>query len=201
MRTLWVLTLTAVMLLATLATPAAASHRPRSHHHKPTVVDLVVKASGAKGFDRNPYDYDILREALKATGLADDLAKAEKITVWAPNDRAFRRLARDLGWKGKGGEKAVFKFVARATGDLLPDVLRYHVTPGKLKARKVLKLAEQRAEVPTLLGETIRLTPRLRLVDKEPDLINPKLREPLDLRARNGVVHTIGRVLIPVDLP
>jgi hypothetical protein len=40
------------------------------------------------------------------------------------------------------------------------------------------------------------------LVDEDPQLPNPFLAlGAVNLRAQNGVIHTISRVLIPVDVP
>ena len=41
-----------------------------------TVVDAVIGASGTEGFDHNGNDYDLLREALVATGLVGAVAEA-----------------------------------------------------------------------------------------------------------------------------
>jgi uncharacterized surface protein with fasciclin (FAS1) repeats len=191
-----------VTLVLALAVPAAAGgNDDRRRHHGRDVVDVVLAVSGSKGFDRNPNDYDLLRESLVATGLADDLKAAKRITVWAPKDRAFTRLARDLGWKGSR-ERWAFRFLARNVGtDVLADVLQYHVTPRKLSARDVTKLAKRDKPLKTLLGPTIKVTRGLRLIDKEPDLRNPRIVPPINVRASNGIIHTINRVLIPVDLP
>ncbi|MFK8025874.1 MAG: hypothetical protein AB8G26_18105, partial [Ilumatobacter sp.] len=79
------------------------------------VVDIVLSVSGSDGFDRNQRDYDMLREALVATGLAGAVAASDDITVFAPNDRAFIRLAQDLGYDGRD-EAGALGFLVAATG-------------------------------------------------------------------------------------
>ena len=39
------------------------------------------------------------------------------------------------------------------------------------------------------------------LIDNDPDLENPRLTFPINVVASNGIIHTITRVLIPLDLP
>ena len=39
------------------------------------------------------------------------------------------------------------------------------------------------------------------LIDNEPDLANPALNFPINIVADNGIIHTISRVLIPLDIP
>ncbi|MEM9565052.1 MAG: fasciclin domain-containing protein [Actinomycetota bacterium] len=164
-----------------------------------SAVDVVLAASGDAGFDHDRLDYDLLREALLATGLADAVATAEDITVFAPNDRAFIRLARDLGYRGWDGAGA-FASIAEATGfesadnpGLLDDVLLYHVAAG---GRTV---AELQGEVETLLGASVAVHGR-RVIDGDPDDRDAWIRRPKDVATGNGVVQTVSRVLRPIDL-
>ena len=56
-----------------------------------------------------------------------------------------------------------------------------------------------RQEIPTLQGGTIK--PKFfRVGDNEPDLQDPYLFWPINIRASNGFIHTINRVLIPLDI-
>jgi uncharacterized surface protein with fasciclin (FAS1) repeats len=155
------------------------------------IVEVVVGASGAPGtFDRNPWDYDILRDAVIAAGLADALAAPGPLTVFAPNDYAFIRTAADLGIRGS--EEQVLAGLAAALGDKLDDVLLYHVTGGRLRAGAVLRAGD----IETLNGQSFQVD-GLRLVDKS-DLRDPWLNVfALNIPASNGVIHGITRVLLP----
>ncbi len=166
----------------------------------PSIVDIVLDVSGTEGFDKNRRDYDILREALVATGLVNAVVEAQDITVFAPNDRAFIRLARDLGFKGKN-EAKVFAFLAEATGfvsaeepGLLDDVLLYHVAPGGQTVK------ELQGEVTTLLdGATVEVKKR-KVIDNDKDDRNAKIVKPRNIKASDGVIQTVNRVLRPIDL-
>jgi len=78
--------------------------------------------------------------AVVTAGLDGALADpAASLTVFAPNDRGFVRLARDLGFEGRGEEEAwlflVDALAALGGGDPIPvltDVLLYHVVPARV---------------------------------------------------------------------
>ena len=167
-----------------------------------TVVDIVLAASGTEGFDRNYFDYDLLREALTATGLVGAVASVEDITVFAPADVSFVLLARELGYHG-WDEAGAFAAIAEATGyvspadpGLLDDVLLYHVAPG---AKTVSELNDA-GPIATLLGASIEVD-GWRVVDADTDDRNPYITRQSDIVAGNGIVHTVFGVLRPIDLP
>lgn len=194
--------LVAGLTLATVPAAAGATH-PNTRFD--TVVDVVVETSGAPGagFDHNRFDYDILREALVATGLVEAVAAADDITVFAPRDSAFIRLARDLGYDGRD-EAGVFAFIAEATGfqsaeepGLLADVLLYHVAPEGQSLRQLRRAGQ----ITTLLeGATLDVR-RYRVIDADTDDRDARFRWPSNVETGNGVVHTVNRVLRPIDLP
>jgi uncharacterized surface protein with fasciclin (FAS1) repeats len=184
------------LLLA--GTTASAQAHPRWGHHAPagSIVDVAVKASSANGPDHNPYDYDLLIAAVKATGLAPTLDDESKtFTVFAPNDRAFKRLVADLSGTYPASEQAALDaVVATFTIDQIRNVLLYHVVAGrKLSPLQVLFAGSLKMAN----GGTVR--PRgLSLRDETPALRDPRLLlYGLDIRATNGVIHTIDRVLVP----
>jgi uncharacterized surface protein with fasciclin (FAS1) repeats len=185
--------------LLLVGTAATAQAKPRWwHHHAPagSIVDVAVTASSPNGPDRNPYDYDLLIAAVTATGLAPTLADDSKtFTVFAPNDRAFKRLVADLSGTYPASEQAALDAIlATFTIDQIRNVLRYHVVAGK----KLSPLQVLFARSLTMdNGGTVR--PRgLSLRDETPALRDPRLvLSGINVQATNGVIHTINRVLVP----
>jgi uncharacterized surface protein with fasciclin (FAS1) repeats len=176
-----------------------------SHASADTITDFVAASGGE--FDSNPFDYDILLNAVITADLADALANEDAdLTLFAPNDLAFAQLAADLGCECKNEEQVWNAIVSVLTdlgeGDPIPvltDILLYHVAPESLTFFDVIVASFFSVDIDTLQGATI--TPFFfRLIDNEPDLANPYLFLPFNVGTSNGIVHTIGRVLIPVDL-
>jgi uncharacterized surface protein with fasciclin (FAS1) repeats len=197
-------------LFSTLAAAAVLCAAPLSAQN--TIADIVVAASGgasAGQFDRNGSDYDILLNALQTANLVGAVADPNaNLTVFAPNDRAFLRLAQDLGFAGRD-EAGAWQFLVAAlttlgNGDPVPvltDILLYHVAPGRVGPLDLIRATLRRQTITTLLGGATIRPFFLILVDNEPDLANPVVTAPINLRASNGVIHGVTRVLIPVDLP
>jgi Ca2+-binding RTX toxin-like protein len=171
-----------------------------------TIVNKVVELSGAPGTtDTNGNDFDLLREAVLTAGLAGALSNpGASLTVFAPTDAAFVKLAKTLGYQGVDEAGSLGHIVDALTllggGNALPllqSVLTYHVAPGKLFLSDVVALGNG-AIVPTLQGGslTVDLTAP-GLVDLDPALPNPKLIG-FDVDAGNGVIHVLDGVLLPL---
>ncbi|MGK7895671.1 MAG: glycoside hydrolase family 9 protein, partial [Xenococcus sp. (in: cyanobacteria)] len=171
---------------------------------KSTIAEIVAQSGGE--FDGNNQDFDILLKALQAGGLVDAVADpAADLTVFAPTDAAFIKLAQDLGYQGSDETGAYNAIVGALTdlgnGDPIPvlqNVLKYHVSPGA----KTLNEVKGANSVSTLL-DGANITPNGNILgDKEPDLANPKFVNNLtNVEASNGIVQGIDRVLIPLDIP
>ncbi len=192
--------ITVIAAAAVVASVAAApsSAAPGSWHHQPagSVVDVAVKASGGGAPDANPGDYDLLVQAVIATGLAPVLDdESQRYTVFAPNDRAFMRLVADLSGRYPASEQAALDAVVATLGvNKIKNVLLYHVVAGKTLGPLQVLLA---GRVTMANGGTIK--PRgLQLRDETPALRDPRLvLSGLNIRATNGVIHTIDGVLVP----
>ncbi len=143
-----------------------------------SIVDIVLASGG--GFDRNWRDYDILLNAVIAANLQSALAAADAdLTVFAPNDLAFIRLARSLGYRGFS-EMGSYNFIVNTLtklgdGDpipLLSDVLLYHVSPGT----QILKDVLLSDTIDTLLEGASFSVKWLNLIDNDPGLPNPRVK-------------------------
>jgi uncharacterized surface protein with fasciclin (FAS1) repeats len=203
LRRLLAVPMVAGALVAGACIPAGATG---SGQNTRTIAEVVVAKSSANGFDHRPWDYDVLIRAATTAGLVDELADRDaELTVFAPNDAAFVRTARDLGYTGTSESGAWSFLVAALTdlggGDPLPvlrDVLLYHVSEGRTGAVRVVFSSS----IDTVLGASIGVRRGIVLVDKDPQLPNPLLKlGAVNVPASNGVVHTITRVLVPVDVP
>jgi uncharacterized surface protein with fasciclin (FAS1) repeats len=193
MRRLLAVAACSLVALGLSAGPAAARH-----HDPGTIVDVAVAASGGGAPDANPYDYDLLIGAVTATGLAPVLADTStQYTVFAPNDRAFMRLVADLtGSYPESEDAALAAITSTFTLDQIKNVLLYHVVAGR-RLGPLQVLFAGRLEMAN--GGIVR--PRgLRLVDENDAFRDPRLvLWAINIRASNGVIHTINRVLVPAQ--
>ena len=163
-----------------------------------TIVDVAVAASGGGAPDSNPGDYDILVQALLATGLNVALSDtSQQYTVFAPDDRAFLRLVGDVTGTVPASEAEALSTITTAfTAEQISNVLLYHVVAGqKLGTIKVLTSRS----LTMANGGTVQ--PRgLTLRDETPALSDPRLvLRGINIQASNGVIHTIDRVLVPAS--
>ncbi len=195
--------LTAAAAIAAAAL-TASSIPATAQEGLPSTGEVITDVSGTRGFDRNANDYDILRQSLAVTGLDEVVAGAQDTTIFAPTDRAFKRLARSLGWEGTR-ERSAFRFIARTTQfesvddpGLLDDFLLYHVSPGAQTRRE---LRGQRDVATGLDGPTLSFGAKNRIIDADPDARNAKFIKPGNILVSEGIVHTVSQVLRPLDLP
>jgi len=113
---------------------------------------------------------------VKKAGLAGTLSNPGAYTVFAPTNAAFAKVP-----------KATLNSLAKNPA-ALKRVLLYHVLAGKVPAAKVVTLRSAK----TLAGPTVRIR-----VTGTTVRINSAAVTKADVRASNGIVHLIDRVLIP----
>ena len=177
-------------VLALTASPALADMGGNGTGKKKTIVEKVVEISGPSGFDDNAGDFDILREAVVATGLDGKLAGRGQLTVFAPSDQAFLDLT------GAATEADAFNAVAALGLPAVKQVLKYHVAPGLRAAKQVVKAKR----IPTLLQGSFLTKARgsAELTDATGRTIT--IVSPDAVEASNGIIHVVDGVLLPYEL-
>ena len=202
-----VLALALATLLATALPANAAAKTPKGT----TSLAAVLAADGA-GFDRNPFDYDILDNAVTAVLTAKPnspvavLADGKvALTAFLPTDAAFLTLAREVAHKRYKSESAAFTALAGLGIDTIENVLLYHVVPGAtITYAKALKSNGAVLET-ALAGATVKVRVRsyffIQLVDADRNDRNPLIVQPNINKGNRQIGHGIDRVLRPIDLP
>ena len=180
----------AMALFTALAAPASA--RPAwSEKSSDSIVDTAIALSGgteAGVFDDNASDFDILINALIATG-AVGLFDGTDYTVFAPTDQAFLDLASVLAGNTIDDEGVAFTTIAGAVGvDGVLDVLAYHLTDGVRNSVSVTKTSQ----VTMIDGNTI--TARSGSIEAIGSNAGFVLT---DVRVSDGMIHVIDTVLLP----
>jgi uncharacterized surface protein with fasciclin (FAS1) repeats len=172
MRSLRTIALASAASAAVLApaSPAAASPRLAPAAASQAAANDLVQTAVAAG------QFKTLTTLVKRAGLAATLQGKGPFTVLAPTDAAFAKVP-----------KATLAKLA-ADKAALRSVLLYHVAKGRLTAGNVVK----RRSIEMLNGETLRV----RVRGKRVFLNGARVTTP-DVRASNGVIHVINRVLIP----
>src|SRR6478735_9445203 len=160
------------LTIALLAITAAAAFAAPAASAAPSKD--IVQTAKAVG------DFKTLIKLVKAAGLAKTLSGDTKYTVFAPTDAAFAKVPKKT-LKALGENKAALK-----------QVLLYHVVKGSVPAKKVVKLKSAK----TVEGSKVRIKVR-----KGNVYLNRTTKvTAVDVRASNGVIHVINKVLIPKDL-
>jgi uncharacterized surface protein with fasciclin (FAS1) repeats len=122
--------------------------------------------------------FKTLAAALEAAGLIDALTGEGPFTVFAPTDEAFAKLP-------AGTVESLLK---PENKEKLKSILLYHVVPGNVSAKQVMKLNGR--TVKTLEGGSIKVS------TMDGVTVDDVRVTKTDIQASNGVIHVIDTVLM-----
>ncbi len=124
--------------------------------------------------------FSTLTKALKAAELDLTLGNKGEFTIFAPTDEAFGKLPAEV----------LTKLMLPENKEKLRSLLLYHVVAGK-----VLAADFKAGEVKTMNGEKVKVAVEADKVEVDGSKVFSA-----DVTATNGVMHTIGTVLVPKSL-
>jgi uncharacterized surface protein with fasciclin (FAS1) repeats len=166
-------------LVATLAVAGAAAcpivATAGTAAAKPPAADAAASKT-IVGVAAGDPQFSTLVKLVKSAGLVDTLSSGSW-TVFAPTNAAFAKVP-------KSTLNALAKDKAK-----LKAVLTYHVVKGKVPASKVVKLKSAK----TVNGASVKISVRGKNV-----FLNGSTKvTKTDIKASNGIIHVINKVLLP----
>ena len=137
-----------------------------------TVVQVAVDSK----------DFKTLVAAVKAAGLAETLSSKGPFTVFAPTDQAFAKLPKEM----------LEDLLKPENKKKLAGILTYHVVPGRVMAKDVVKLQDAK----TVQGSKVNISVKYGTV-----MVDKAKVVKTDIACKNGVIHVIDTVIVPKDEP
>ncbi|KAA5827705.1 fasciclin domain-containing protein [Algibacter amylolyticus] len=122
-------------------------------------------------------DHTTLVAAVQAAQLENALVNAGPLMVFAPTNKAFSALP----------EGTVENLLKPENKDALANILKYHVTPGNYSKDFLKKFKK--------LGQANNGYVKVEVVDGEPIIGGARILA--SIKAGNGIVHVIDKVLLP----
>ncbi|OGI04889.1 MAG: hypothetical protein A2Y25_07730 [Candidatus Melainabacteria bacterium GWF2_37_15] len=119
-----------------------------------------------------------LIEAAKKAGLYDLLVSGQDITVFAPDDHAFNLI--QTGVTGS--------FLKIESRERIADILKYHIVSHAMTSDQVVSVDD----IEMMNGEMVEVFKR----DHTILINNSRIIQP-DIYAKNGIIHSIDKVLMP----
>jgi uncharacterized surface protein with fasciclin (FAS1) repeats len=135
-----------------------------------STADIVDTAVSGK--------FNTLVAAIKAAGLVDTLKGPGPFTVFAPTDEAFAKLPAGT----------LDNLLKPENKEQLKKILTYHVVPGNVMAKDVVKLHSAK----TAQGGDLAIQ-----AGDSGVTVNGAHVTKTDIAATNGVIHVIDTVLLP----
>lgn len=125
-------------------------------------------------------NFKTLYAATKAAGLVETLNNEGPFTVFAPTDEAFAKLP-------KGTVDGLLKDVPKLT-----EILKYHVVNGAVTANEVAV----HKNITTLQGQDLKVDAAKWHLHNNVKINDANIIK-ADVKADNGVIHVIDKVLMP----
>ena len=163
------LVLAIVLAVAATVAAGAGARTERTAAPQKNIVQTAVAAG----------QFKTLVKLVKRAGLAGTLSSPRtQLTVFAPTDAAFAKVPRST-------LNALMQSRAK-----LRAVLLYHVVKGRVPASKAATLDSAR----TLAGKAVTISTKGGAV-----YVDAAKVVKADVRARNGIIHVVDKVLIPAS--
>jgi uncharacterized surface protein with fasciclin (FAS1) repeats len=144
------------------------------------VKKMTVEPGSLTAMIKDSVTFSILTKALRAAELDVTLGNKGEFTIFAPTDEAFGKLPTGV----------LAKLLLPENKEKLRSLLLYHVVAGKVLATDL-----KDGDVKTMNGEKVKVN-----VQSEKIEIDGAKVFSADVMANNGVMHTIGVVMIPKSL-
>ena len=125
-------------------------------------------------------NFKTLYAATKAAGLVEMLNTKGPFTVFAPTDEAFAKLP-------EGTVEGLLKDIPKLT-----EILKYHVVNGAVPAADVVV----HKNITTLQGQDVKVDAAKWHLHKNVKINDANIVK-ADVKADNGVIHVIDKVLMP----
>jgi len=169
-----------VLLISIAAFTSAAVAQSDASGKSTTEEKATVQPGSLTTVISKSASFSTLTKALKATGLDAILGNKEEFTVFAPTDEAFAKLPKGT----------LDKLMLPENQEKLRMLLLYHVVAGTVHAADITS-----GEVKTVNGEKLEME-----VSTDKIEVDGAKVYSADVNAANGVMHSIGKVLVPKSL-
>ncbi len=141
---------------------------------------VVVQPGSLTAIITDSATFSTLTKALKAAELDVTLGAKGEFTIFAPTDEAFGKLPAEV----------LTKLMLPENKEKLRSLLLYHVIAGRMLAADLID-----GDVKTMNGEKVKIEVEADEIELEGSKVFSA-----DVVATNGVMHSIGTVLVPESL-
>lgn len=169
-----------VSAMAVTAPLSIAQEEKAAEKTEEKATEAKVEKGSLTSLIEDSASFSILTKALKAAELDITLGTKGAYTVFAPTDEAFSKLP----------EGKLDKLLLPENKEKLRSLLLYHVVAGQ-----TLSIDLKDGDVKTMNGEKVAIKAKGDKIE-----VGDAKVFSVDVMASNGVMHSIGEVLVPKSL-